>query len=151
MPEKRVARKPGSTRANTINGYCLPTRSWLGTSTPTTPGIAAFAMWWRKYTGSGGSSSGSFVNARAGDPRGRIDLSSVPAVLHGVETNLPLRTLRSGASVRLVGGERLTLSGNVVMRVGALNADIGEVRVLVPLSEGVALYGYVRPGDLQPL
>lgn len=100
---------------------------------------------------SGGSSSGSFVNARAGDPSGGVGRPSVPAVLHSVETNLPLRTLRAGASVRLVGGERLTPSGNVVMRVGALDADIGEVRVLVPLSEGVALYGYVRPGDLQPL
>jgi hypothetical protein len=89
----------------------------------------------------GASPNARFSNARAGEP-------AVPGILRTNDTNQPLRQLRAGAPLQIVGGEVLSFDRILTVRLGPTDPSTGRVRVLAARSETMALYGTVSPADL---
>ena len=88
-----------------------------------------------------GSPHARFSNAVVGGP-------SVSSILRTQETAQRLATLRAGAALHIAGGEVVTPSHAVTVRVGAMESATGRVRVLAALTDDIALYGMVSSVDL---
>ena len=90
---------------------------------------------------------GSSPNARFENGPAGSGAAATPAVLRGGDASQVIRLVRTGATLRTVGGEVLRASAGVYVRLVSA-ASNGQTRVLAALSRSVALYADVSAVDL---